>query len=264
MCALRKMRIFMGAVLLSPCLVMADGGEPAAPKMPPPAPMAPAMSPPMVWQAPMWVQMVPVSGNQPYYPMPQPGMGWPVLPHYAAPMFIPPVTSAPWPPFMWVIVPVQAMSHSPAGIDYGPVADTPVIELPPPDEAPAAPTPEGSMSAPTAVEMDRPVSGQGRMTDPSSNMNEPSVVGATEPAAAPAAVSAVALMVDYGPVTPTPVVDLLALQKQTAVESVPKPSTSNPARKASATPSSKPRSTATTKPVKKRMCWTNGVVAPCR
>jgi hypothetical protein len=263
MWALRKMRTFMGVVLFGPGLVIADGGEPAAPNTQPPAQMAPAVSPPMASPAPMWVQMVPVPGNQPYYLMPQSGMMRSVLPQYPAPIAIPPAAPVTWPPFMWVLVPVQAMAPVPAGINYGPVADAPVVELPPPDEVPAATTPEGAMPVPTVVEMDRPAT-EGKATTDTPVMNALPAPDAKESAAAPAVASEGALMVDYGPVAPTPVVDLLALQQQTAAESVSRPSTPQSARKSTASSSPKPRSAATARPAKKRMCWTNGVVAPCR
>jgi hypothetical protein len=263
MCALRKLRIFMGAVLCSPGLVIADGGEPAAPNMPPPVQMAPGVMPPRVPQAPAWLQIVPVQGMQAHFLMPQPGAVWPAPLPYPAPMAMPFAAPATWAPFLWVLVPVQAMTSAPAELDYGPVADAPVVELPPPDEVPAAPEPEGAMPAPTVVETDRPGTEGGATTDTSA-INVLPAAGATEPAVAPAAASVGAPMVDYGPVTPAPVVDLLDLQQQAAAESVPKSTLSKPARNTSAPSSPNPRSTATAKPVKKRMCWINGVVAPCR
>ena len=76
--------------------------------------------------------------------------------------------------------------------------------------------------------------------------------------------------VDYGPVMPTPVVDLMALQQQAAAsqprsltQGAPK-SARTPTQKSAVTTASPASSTASAKPVKKRLCWTKGVVAPCR
>jgi hypothetical protein len=258
MCASKKIRALLGAALLGPGFVMADGGEPATPTKPP-AQVVPAMSSPLAWQAPVWVNMVPVPGNQPYSLMPQPGMAWPVLPQYPVPMATPPA----WAPIIWVMVPLRPMALVPAETDYGPVADTPVIELPLPDEAPAIPAPEVAMPAPPMAEADRPVTEAGATAGPAAT--EASAAAATpEISAAPTAAAVGAETVDYGPVASTPVVDLRVLEQQAAAEGAPKPSTSNPARKAPSTASPKPRSTAADKPAKRRMCWTNGVVAPCR
>ena len=276
MCAIRKIRTLMGAMLLVSGLAIANDNVSVAPNIVPPVQVTPAMVPSMVSPAPIWLQVLPVPGTQPYYPVPQPGMVWPPPP-YPAPMTLPPATPpAIWMPFMWVLVPVQA----PAKVDYGPVADTPVIELPLPDEVPAATTPEVAALVPvaaesnkTVIETDKPAGG-GVAVDasriellPAAGMDGSSPAAVTsvtiaEPVAAPVN----AMMVDYGPVMSTPVVDLLALQQQAAVASPRKLPryAPKPVRKPIVATQPKLRSTTIANPAKKRLCWTNGVVAPCR
>jgi len=87
-----------------------------------------------------------------------------------------------------------------------------------------------------------------------------------EPVAALAAAPVSVKLVDYGPVAPTPVVDLLALQQQATRAGFRKStrSTSRPAQKSAAGTQPEARPAAVAQPVKKRLCWTKGVVAPCR
>lgn len=81
--------------------------------------------------------------------------------------------------------------------------------------------------------------------------------------AAPTVFAVGAVTPDYGPVAPTPVVDLLALMQP--VSPPARVSAKRKAvRKSSAAIPLKPRPAVTVKQVKPRMCWTKGVVGPCR
>ncbi len=271
MCALRKPRVLLGTILLGlgSGLAMANGSAPAQPQT------IPAMNPPVMAQAPMWLQMVPIPGTAHYYLMPQPGMTWPVpvAPQYPAPM--PFAAPAAWAPFVWVLVPVPPIAAMPATVDYGPVADAPVVELPP-DEVPAATTPEGAALAPVTMEADQaasvpspaPVTAPVEATTTNAAALNPAMLAAAAPeSVSPPVVSAPpsAITVNYGPVTPTPVVNLLALEKRAAAARSRNTFRAKPqgVRKATAT-ALKPLPAAAAKPVKRRLCWSNGVVAPCR
>lgn len=265
MCVLRKTRGLVGLILLGPGMVVANDAFPVAADTLPPIQAVPAMAA----SAPMWSQMMHVLGAPPFYSIPQSGMAWPMPPRYPAPMIMP--APAAWMPFVWVWVPVGAVAPALAAVDYGPVADTPVIELPLADTAAnAVIAPDGMAHAPATVDTDKrvtageatsevlPIDVQST-TDSSSSL--PAAVMPV-PVAASLVVPVSAVVVDYGPVTPTPVVDMLVLEKQLARASLRKSSRS--ALKPAVTKSNKPDSTTASKPVKKRMCWNNGVVAPCR
>ncbi|MGK2952215.1 MAG: hypothetical protein ACSLEZ_07500 [Thiobacillus sp.] len=267
MCVFRKTRGLVGLMLLGPGMVVANGALPVASDTLPPVQTMPAM----VASAPMWQQMMSVLGVPPFYSMPQSGMALPMLPQSPAPMIMSPAMPATWMPFAWVWVPVGAVTPAPAAVDYGPVADTPVIELPLADTAAnIMMAPDGMAHASATVDADKrvtageataeaPLVDVHSITDSSSSL--PAAV-MPAPVADPLAVAVSAVVVDYGPVTPTPVVDMLALEKQLARASLRK--SSQPASKSAVTKSNKPVSTTPSKPVKKRMCWNNGVVAPCR
>lgn len=265
MCVLGKTRGLVGLILLGPGMVIANGALPVAADTLPPVQAMPAMAA----SAPMWSQMMHVPGVPPFYSMPQSGMAWPMLPRYPAPMIMPPAMPATWMPFVWVWVPVGTVTSAPATVDYGPVADTPVIELPLADTAANIVNAlDGRAHAPATVDTDKRVTaGEAMAEAPLVDVQSTTDSSSSLPAAVMSAPVAAPLVipvsvVDYGPVAPTPVVDMLALEKQLARASLRK--SSRPASKPAVTKSNKPDSTTASKPVKKRMCWNNGVVAPCR
>jgi cell envelope opacity-associated protein A len=67
-----------------------------------------------------------------------------------------------------------------------------------------------------------------------------------------------AATVDYGPLSPSPVVVLPAIEAQPA--SQPKPAAGKPAQKKTGKPKSGKTQGA---PKKNRVCWSNGKVTPC-
>jgi hypothetical protein len=291
MIAAKIMRSVIVALLLAPSLEAAAEVETAASiEQPAPSQMASDMKPDMVPPALMWPQMMPVARPMVYYWAPPPGMIWPVLPQYPAPMVMPPV--------VWVMVPIPSTSLTSAMVDYGPVADTPVMELSMIDAVPeqimlegaAATVDYGPLADTPVVGMPLPDSNtaQAMMEDAalaaalaqegkvdagpadvtsgveSATINGQSpAAGAVEPVAATVAVPVNVIPADYGPVTPTPVVDLLALESQgsKSPDSSRRPSRST--RKSGTPASPKPMAKATSEPAK-RLCWTKGVVAPCR
>ena len=92
---------------------------------------------------------------------------------------------------------------------------------------------------------------------------EPLPISQSAPGSAASIVDAPVREVDYGPVAPTPIVDLLALMP--SVEPVVK--VVAPMKKQSIRRTSAPvkkRTVEAASPAKPRMCWTQGVVAPCR
>jgi hypothetical protein len=281
------MRAVMAGLLLAPTLVIANGTEPAAPDVRSlPALTAPAAPQAATPQVPLWPQMVPVVGPQGVYWMPAPGMGWPVAPRYPSPTALPYPGYPVWSPFVWVLVPIAALTpgSAPASaeVDYGPVAETPVVELPllgetpEPTSAPLpppAPTPAVSEAATLTSDMRdpaKPVDDSAAAAParelPVSAGTERSSPTADEPTAA---VPMSQTAVDYGPVTPTPVVDLLALEKPAAAPRPKKPRAApkplQPASNAPATAAPAPPPLPTpAPPARKRLCWNKGVVAPCR
>jgi hypothetical protein len=207
--------------------------------------------------------------------------GWPMPnPSGAVGMWLPvPLPTRPGmpPALTWVpvvLVPLMVAPPLPQGavVDYGPVSDMPAVVLPSPEEpqAPSAPAAEAVAPASLPTEVDYgPVAATPVVV--LSSPEEPQI--APTPAAeavAPAPSDAVAGSVpawmppdvDYGPVTATPVIDLQELEKQL---SAPPPKPGKPSRPSSG--ASKPKAQATAKPAapaKKRMCWENGIVAPCK
>ena len=260
MCAPAMMRAALLALLLGPGLAIANGTAPVVPDPPSGLGVAPATPPGNVSPAPVWLHRVPATWPQAFYWVPAPGMMWPMAPAYPAPIPMP-YPSAGWRPFvvMWVPVTAQAPASVTAGVGYSPVADTPVVELPLPASTPEpvsapvpTPAPAGAMRSPAITEPGKPDDGP---------------AAAISPLALP--VSAMKA-VDYGPVAPTPVVDLLALEQQAAVPRprnmtrvAPKPLQKSVRQSpVTAAPASALQPAA--KPVKKRLCWNKGVVAPCR
>jgi hypothetical protein len=258
------MRSFIAALLLGPGLVVAAGSETVTPNEPPTATqMAPAVQQDIAPSAAMWLPMMPVARPQVYYWAPPPGMMWPVLPQYPAPMAMPPV--------VWVMVPVPAASLTPAQVDYGPVADTPVVELPLLDAAMTQTMMEdAALAAALAKEGNADIGpaavASGVEMPSSAGMNtQPPATGADEASTLAVAAPANVAPVDYGPVTPTPVVDLLALQTQVAGSGAPESSqaTAKSGHKSGTPASPMPIPKVKSAPAK-RMCWSKGVVAPCR
>jgi hypothetical protein len=258
------MRSFVAALLLGPGLVAAAGSETATPDVPSiPSQMAPVVQRDMAPSAAIWLQMMPVAGPQAYYWAPRPGMIWPPMPGYPAAWVMPPV--------VWVMVPVPAPSPTPAQVGYGPVADTPVVEIPPPETAVTQTMIEDAALAAALAqernaEADAAALTSGVEVPASAGMNnQPPATGANDATALAAPVTADVKLVDYGPVTPTPVVDLLALETQGAGSGAPESSraTVKTGRKSGAPASPKPAPKAKSAPAK-RMCWSKGVVAPCR
>ena len=263
-------------ILATMAMMVALGAATAAANGTEPDTVRPAIQPiaaPGVAMTPVWVQM-PVAGSYPYYlAVPQP------VPAYPLPqMTLPPG----WGPFVMVWVPLQALQPaSPPGmVDYGPVADTPVVELPEVIAEPvaepmlvaepmsAAPkdmvVPSAPADVPASEPPANPVPSQEPVTAAPPALPE-SVPSAVPVAAAQTFTSPVSVPepdVDYGPIAPTPVVDLLAL---TAPPAPAAGHTSAPqtVKKPAVKKKPKPKS-ATTVPARKRLCWSNGVVAPCR
>lgn len=258
----------------------ANGTEPASEHVAPPVvmPLPGAVPVPPVWlPAPM--------PFAPIHPMfPGGGMVWSPMPYYPA---VPPAVMAVppgWFPYVMVLVPApmpagiapeQAAATPlptapaaegaaavaptdlsavpvvpiPAEVDYGPIAPVPVVALTDPDEArapvePIRPLPAADYGpvAPTPVVnlagLEKAFGGQAAGRKPAS------VEGLSF---APTAI-------DYGPVAPTPVVSLINPRKQPAAKSAgakpgPPKAAAKPAR--------------ATQPVKKRLCWHNGIVGPC-
>jgi hypothetical protein len=169
---------------------------------------------PMMWPMPYALPLHPAMAGGMLVPVPIYGVpGMPVPPTWI------PVFTMPVPPAAPVALPAEA------GVDYGPVSDTPVVELPPSEDA----------SAPPAVEPG----------------------AALVPAAGPVDPPWTAPAVDYGPVTATPVVDLLTLEAPPAAPPPVSKSTRSGAK-------AKTPAKGAAAPRKNRMCWENGVVAPCK
>lgn len=257
MSAPEKLRSIIVALLLGPCLAAAADIEAAASnEQPIPSQLTAEMKPEMVPPVLMWPPMMPVARPMVYYWAPPPGMVWPVMPQYPAHVTMPSV--------VWVMVPVPATSLSPAMVDYGPVADTPVVELPQTDPDTAQAVAEDAALAAALAQEGKvdagPAEGASGVESATLNGQSPA---AGEPAAPAIAVPVNEAPVDYGPVSPTPVVDLLTLESlasKTPDASRPPP---KPARKSGTPASPKPVAKAKSEP-SKRLCWTKGVVAPCR
>jgi len=261
--AFEVLRSFIVAFLLGPGLVVAAGSETAAPnEQPMPTQDVPAIQPDRVPSTAMWLPMMPVARPPLYYWTPPAGMMWPALPQFPVRMAMPPV--------VWVLMPVPAALLTPAQVDYGPVSDTPVVELPVVDPAIAQTTLEDAALAATVTqagnrEAGPAVSSGVEAASPAATNSQTPATRADEPVAPPAAASVNTMPVDYGPVAPTPVIDLPALHTQDAGSDTPESSQVAPksVRKTGTPASPKPTPTAKSAPAK-RMCWSKGVVAPCR
>ena len=241
---------------------MANGTQPDTPLQPasPQQQVSPPQVAPGVPMAPVWVQL-PAAGSYPYFlATPQPVPAYP-LPQMTLP--------SGWGPFVMVWVPVQALQAAsiPPVVDYGPVAETPVVMLPEPDPEPA---PQAAATGETQPAVALPVPADMPAASPGPD-------GAAVPAVAPEAatppleqavaesvqVSVPATDVDYGPVAPTPVVELPDFTAPPAVAAPAQPpATVKKKPVVRKKPVSKAPAAAT--PARKRMCWNNGVVAPCR
>jgi hypothetical protein len=292
----RVMRCFVAALLLGPGMAIAAGTETdASNEAPSPTQVVPAMKQGIAPSAAMGLQMPPIARPQVYYWVPPPGMMWPVMPQYPAPIAMPPV--------VWVMVPAASLTpaqvdygpvadgpvvelptfdaapaqimmqdvapSTPAEVDYGPVADTPVVELAPPDAAITQTMMEdAALAAALAQEGNAkggpaPVAPGVELPSPAGMDTHSPATGTREPSNLTVAVPANVAPVDYGPVTPTRVVDLLALQQQAVAASEVSKAAKKPAPKSGASRSPRPVQKAKSAPTK-RICWTRGVVAPCR
>lgn len=287
------LRALVAAACLGVGAASANGTEPGpdspnvAP-LPPPAVMLPAATSPAP-VSPVWVQ-VPAGGARPYVMVPQAAMPWVMAP--AHPVMLPMQTVVPpgWVPFMVVLVPVQAPAQglpdygpvspapvvvlptpdvpaaAPAAIDYSPLSETPVVVLPAPDAqtSPPAAIDYGPVSEAPVVMLPLPDASPGTEAAEAVTLAPAQTEAVVQPVAS--VESFVAPAVDYGPVASTPVVSLLADEQATTVP--PHPAVKAKARsRRSGKPAvrkatAKPRAAA--QPVKKRMCWSNGIVAPCR
>lgn len=157
---------------------------------------------------------------------------------------MPPVLS--WVPVMLVPTPALAGVSLPQGrsVDYGPVSETPVIELPAPDEVDPQPSGEPGATIVPGAEKDMSAAPVAPSEAVSAEVSALADSPWTEPT------------VDYGPVIDTPVVDLLALEKKLSAPAVP-----SKKRTGSSAP---PPAKQAPAPKKARMCWKNGIVAPCK
>jgi hypothetical protein len=289
------MRSVIVALLLGPSLAAAADIETAASsEQPIPGQMTSAMKPDLVPPVLMWPPMMPVARPMVYYWAPPPGMMWPVLPQYPAPVTMPPV--------VWVMVPVPSTSLTTAMVDYGPVADTPVVELPlmgaapeqimqedaaspvpalvdfgPVADTPVVELPQTDLDTAQAMAEDAALAAalaqEGKLdagqAEAAASGVESAPLNGQSPAVSEETVAPTVAMpvneapVDYGPVTPTPVVDLLALESQASKTPDASRPPSKPARKSGRPASPKPVAKTKSEP-SKRLCWTKGVVAPCR
>lgn len=151
---------------------------------------------------------------------------------------------------------------------HGSVTPTPVVTPPLLDSVPVtlpaeAVMPDGAAEAVKASPA-QATGVAGEAVPPTGLGASPEVESATVLSASAPTMSPVnKVVVDYGPVAATPVVDLLTLM-QSSSPPARAPARRKAVRKPSASIPFKPRPTATSKPVKQRMCWTRGVVAPCR
>ena len=246
-----------------------------------PAPMA---MPPVPWMPVIWVmvptsapvertgaaEMVPASPMNmpegkisPSAPSPVPVPYPNVAPAGAVPDAKPASASMPAPPAL-----PPTPSPEATVINYGPVTPAPVIKLPLPEAAPATPPTESVVPASGMVEPGKTPSGQSgsapEVAIPPSALALAEPIVVAQPIVSATGIASPSKMeVDYGPVAPTPVVDLLTLM-QPDKASTQRPTKTKKARKPRVSTAVKPRPTVTTKPVKQRMCWTKGIVAPCR
>lgn len=157
---------------------------------------------------------------------------------------MPPVLN--WIPVMLVpMPPLTGVSLSQTGsVDYGPVTETPVIELPVPDVIEAQSSNESGAGIAPGAENEPSAASVAPSEGDSSEVSTLADAPWTEPT------------VDYGPVIEPPVVDLLALEKKLLAPAAP----DKKQIRSSSTVAAKPAPA----PKKARMCWKNGIVAPCK
>lgn len=192
--------------------------------------------------------------------------GWmPFVPYYGIPVWAPPV-----PPhfqvggvtyvLMWVPVPLAA-AGVPAGAPAGaaPQAGLPGPVVPASTPAALAPRPP--------VEATGTATGVTGMPAVTPSIEAAPVEPAPREAAAANAVarsSESAPVVDYGPVAPTPVI-YLRRAVRAPVATPARASTTTPERASTAAPARASAPPAEPAPApRRRMCWNNGVVEPCR
>lgn len=284
-----SLRIAVGILLGTPWLVAANGTAPAAAAVSKtPAEVVPAPAPaPILAPTPTPVPApapTPVSNALPPPTPVEAGAG----PSPAAadssgdalPVTTPPATPSGWLPFVPIYtVPVWSVQFplpapiqpgtAPGGVAYVLMwVPVPLVATPPAAGAGAPPVQSGALPSATAgalahvpeapapqipaeaaVETARAVA-----TSPSLTVSAQSLAAASVGAPAVQAPRApLAAKVDYGPVAPTPVVYLRLRAGAPAVR---------PARVPAAVVA--PAQRATRPAPKRRMCWTDGVVAPCR
>jgi hypothetical protein len=221
------------------------GEVPQASADKPGLPAAPA------WPGSAVPMLMPVMQPMPYVP----GLAGRVMfmPVWMQPMpGMPPVLN--W--FPVILAPRPALTAMPLppadSVDYGPVSDTPVIELPLPEEVNSQPIEKpGATNAPESV----PAAEDASVAAVVPNVAVPTA-GTASMVSAPDAPPWSEPTVDYGPVIDTPVVDMLALEKKLFAPAVPAKKQTRSSGTAAAKPVPAPR--------KARMCWKNGVVAPCK
>ena len=197
----------------------------------PALPMAPVMPPPaMAFHPAMgWVMLVPVSAGFPHL-----ARGWqPILPIWS-----------------------MAQPSLPAAVDYGPVADTPVVVLP--ETMPESDAGE-EISRVTPVAAPEGMAGHPEPVDYGPVAVTPVIFLETPEAAADSGMERERPIqvetrrpVDYGPVARTPVVRLSA------------PRAARPAAPIRRTTARDKPASPTRAPSSPRLCWKNGVVAPCK
>lgn len=241
-------------------------GSPAAAATPaPPAAVNAARMPSYpVWPGGAYPVMRPPLQPMPYFVPYYPGRAGGFFMPAPMPMMMPGMPAPrTWVPVIMIPAAVAPGVTGPT-VDYGPVADTPVVELPLPEAPGTEPQGEPEPSSTTS----EPKGESGASVSPEAPpvaaiepvmAQPPAETARVDSAAALPASEAVAWpepRVDYGPVAATPVVDLLALEKQL----------SDPPIRATTRTRSRATPTASAALVakKKRICWENGIVAPCR
>lgn len=265
------LRAAVAALACAPLLSFANGTAPAAAVSAPPLAAVPAADP-VPAPAPITSPVVPpamsaaAAPDAPSAPVvdgspvttflvgmpPAAPSGWmpwvpvytvPVWPaHWPLPVPIQPATGPGGVAYvlMWVPVPLGGAAAPAAEVSPGSSAAQPAVED-------AAPTP--AAEAPGAQPVDETAA------PPASAAPAAPTPPAADAPPVPAPAAARPVNVDYGPVAPTPVVYLVRRSRPQA------PAVAPARAPAKATPPAAAAPRATPKP---RLCWSNGVVGPCR
>lgn len=273
-----RIRLAGLAAMLAPMLSLANGTAPTEAPRPATvaAPAAGSAEQTAATQAPPSLPMV----GMPYM---VPVM-WHAQAYPAGPWLSPAPVAWQWPMFVVVWIPVQPESPAPPAAEGGAAAvaadpaPAATAQLPGGDAlapvaaaTPAESTPTAGQSVPAAAASPAlpasPAATAATAAEPQPDAPTRALAEARSGAQAQAApVVWPVPVVDYGPVAPTPVVDLIALEKRTAV-AVKKPASETlrkRARAAAGPAAAAQPAQAPAAPAKRRLCWTNGVVAPCR